>query len=45
MKCDLESHEIGKYGRVLGTLWIGDLNINKQLLIEGFATEYHGGKR
>ena len=43
--CDLESHEIGKYGRVLGTLWIGDLNINRQMLVEGFAKEYHGGRR
>jgi len=44
-KCDLESHEIGKFGRVLGTLWIGDLNLNRQMIVYGHAVEYFGGKR
>lgn len=44
-RCDLESHEIGKYGRVLGTLWIGHLNVNDLLITEGHATPYFGGKR
>lgn len=43
--CDLESHEIGKFGRVIGTLWRGDLNINRQLLVEGYAKAYDGGSR
>jgi len=43
--CDLESHEIGKFGRVLGTLWVEHLNLNELMLIEGHAEEYHGGKR
>ena len=41
----LQSHGVGKYGRCLGTLWIGDTDINKTLITEGHATEYHGGKR
>lgn len=41
----LESKEVGKYGRVLGTLHIDDLNINETLVQEGFAVEYWGGKK
>lgn len=37
---DLESHEIGKFGRVIGTLWVGNLNVNRQMLVEGYAKEY-----
>ena len=44
-RVDLESHDWDKYGRVLGTLWVGDLNVNRQLVVEGFAREYDGGKR
>lgn len=44
-RVDLESYEWDKYGRVLGVLWIGDLNINRQLVVEGYAREYDGGKR
>ena len=44
-RVDLESHDWDKYGRVLGTLWVGDLNINRQLIVEGLAREYDGGKR
>ena len=44
-RVDLESHDWDKYGRVLGTLWVGDLNINRQLVVEGLAREYDGGKR
>ena len=44
-RVDLDSHELGKYGRVLGTLWVKDVDINRQLVIEGFASEYWGGKR
>lgn len=42
---DLESHEIGKFGRVIGTIWRGNANINQQMLLEGHATPYRGGKR
>ena len=41
----LESKEVGKYGRVLGTLLVGDININDTLVKEGFAVEYWGGKK
>ena len=36
----LQSHGVGKYGRCLGTLFIGDTNINMLLLSEGHAEEY-----
>ena len=43
------SHGVGKYGRVLATLHtVTDgkkTNINKLLVREGHAREYHGGKR
>ena len=46
----LKSHGLGKYGRVLGEIFIQDeegkqYNINEQLKIEGHAYEYHGGKK
>jgi len=41
----LKSKEVGKYGRVLGTLHIDDMNINDTLVTEGFATEYWGGTK
>lgn len=43
--CDLESHAIGKFGRVIGTLWVGRLNLNTQMIVDGHAVEYFGGKR
>ena len=46
----LESKEVGKYGRVLGTLhkYSTDklpININDTLVKEGFAVEYDGGTK
>ena len=46
----LKSHGVGKYGRVLGELFIQDTDgnsicINEQLKTEGHAYEYHGGKK
>jgi len=42
----LQSHGVGKYGRCLGTLWIDEtVDVNKTLISEGHAVEYHGGKR
>ena len=41
----LESKEVGKYGRVLGTLHVDDVNVNETLVQEGFAVEYWGGKK
>ena len=43
------SHERGKYGRVLATLYAvkggKKTDINKLMVREGHAREYHGGKR
>ena len=53
-KFDLESREIGKFGRVLGKLHVDKLDgkdlitkvcINDCLVNEGYAVEYDGGKR
>ena len=46
----VESKEVGKYGRVLGTLHIHQedsepININDTLVKEGYAVEYWGGKK
>ena len=46
----VESTDVGKYGRVLGNLTIYPedslpININETLIEEGFAVEYHGGKK
>jgi len=46
----LKSHGVGKYGRVLGEIFIMDaegvqMNINQTLIKEGHAYEYFGGKK
>ena len=44
----LESREVGKFGRVLGTLYTiseESININDKLVEEGYAVEYWGGKK
>ena len=41
----LKSYGVGKYGRCLGELFIEEVNINQQLIKEGHAKEYYGGKR
>ena len=35
----------GKYGRWLGIVYIDDININEQLMFEGFAIPYMRGKK
>ena len=37
----------GKYGRLLGWLYVGDseLSLNKQMIEQGYAWEYDGGKK
>ena len=37
--------EKGKFGRILADIMIGDRNVNKQLMDEGHAREYSGGKK
>jgi micrococcal nuclease len=34
-----------KYGRLLAVIFISGLNINQELISQGYATEYNGGKR
>ena len=50
----LRSYGVGKFGRCLGELFVNALpesspsapvSINQQLIIEGHATKYNGGKR
>ena len=46
----LKSHGVGKYGRVLGELFVMDVdgkqwNINETLIAEGHAYIYDGGKK
>ena len=46
----IKSHGLGKYGRVLGEIYIEDkegkqYNINKTLISEGHAYVYEGGKK
>ena len=46
----LKSHGVGKYGRVLGEVFIKDIegieyNVNQTLIDEGHAYEYEGGKK
>ena len=41
----LQSHGVGKFGRCLGELFVDDKSINQQLINEGHAKEYDGGKR
>lgn len=38
-------HGDGKYGRPLMEVLIGETNLNKFLVKEGYAKEYFGGKR
>jgi endonuclease YncB( thermonuclease family) len=36
----------GKFGRVLGTVWtLDNVNICEQLIIEGLAKSYYGGRK
>lgn len=41
----LKSHGVGKYGRCLGELFIGEQNLNQTLINEGHAKKYYGGTR
>ena len=44
----LESREVGKFGRVLGTIYTiaeESIYINDTLVEEGYAVEYYGGKK
>jgi micrococcal nuclease len=38
---------VGKYGRLLGWLYVGDgdVSLNEQMIKEGYAWEYDGGTK
>lgn len=40
-----ERDDTEKYGRFLGVVYLNDVNINHQLIQEGHAVKYDGGKR
>ena len=42
---EMQSHGVGKYGRVLGELYINEVNLNQLMVEEGHAELYDGGKR
>ena len=56
-ECVLKVSGVGKFGRALSTVFVESLSplngedgvtlidVNKQLITEGHATEYYGGKR
>jgi micrococcal nuclease len=39
---EMQSHGTGKYGRVLGELFVEGVNINQLMIKEGHAVEYNG---
>ena len=42
----ITSHGLGKFGRVLGEIFLDDdRNVNEILIEEGHAYEYHGGNK
>ena len=44
-KCLLKVSGVGKYGRCLGVIFLGESKLQDILLEEGHAVEYFGGKR
>ena len=43
----IKSHGVGKYGRLLGWLYVGDaeVSLNEQMIEEGYAWAYDGGTK
>ena len=41
----VKTEKDGKYGRMLGWLYAGDLNINQRMLDAGYGFPYDGGKK
>tara|TARA_Y100000593_G_C4288352_1_gene326841 strand:- start:1181 stop:1483 length:303 start_codon:yes stop_codon:yes gene_type:complete len=41
----VKTEKDGKYGRMLGTLFVGSQNINQEMIERGYAWEYDGGKK
>ena len=45
VKTAIDKKARGKYGRILGTIYADDLNVNQRLVDEGHAIAYYGGKK
>ena len=45
IKISIDKKARGKYGRILGTVWKGNDNINEKLVDEGHAIAYYGGTK
>ena len=41
----VKTEKDGKYGRMLGTLFVGSQNINQEMIERGYAWKYDGGKK
>ena len=41
----VKTEKDGKYGRMLGTIFVGSQNINEEMVYRGFAWEYDGGTK
>jgi micrococcal nuclease len=35
-------NEKGKFGRILGTVYLDDVDVNQQMITDGYAVGYHG---
>ena len=45
VRVQTEKDEQEKFGRYLAVVFLDDVNVNRQLITEGHAVEYFGGKR
>ena len=45
IKTAIDKKARGKYGRILGTVYADDINVNELLVEEGHAIRYFGGKK
>ena len=41
----VKTEKDGKYGRMLGWIFVGKTNINKEMIYRGYAWEYEGGSK
>ena len=45
VKTEIDKKARGKYGRILGTIFAGKINVNDLLISEGHAVAYYGGPK
>ena len=45
VKTAIDKKARGKYGRILGTIFADDVNVNDTLVDEGYAIKYDGGTK